>query len=417
MKFVVVTYGTEGDVRPLAALCRALVEKGHEARLLGPAAALGVAKSLGIETTPLAGDVDGGSGAAGSIAGAVEQGANFGGAARAMARIANGHAEAWTRQTLAAAEGRDAIILSGLAAFVGLSVAERLGVKAIGAGFIPITPTAAFPSPFLTPGLVPRQLNAFSHRLVNGLLWRAFRKAMNAARRTVLGLPPRTVGWTSHPMLYGVSPSILPPPADWPGNARICGQWGAPAGDWTPPAELSAFLSAGEPPIYIGFGSMAGFDKPGLSEALLEAADGRRVVFSSGWSGIDPSGLPANIFVVGDTPHSWLFPRTSLVVHHGGSGTAHSACRAGVASVVVPFAGDQFFWAGRLKAIGVASAAVPARTLRGKALKNAIESAERDGIRRRAHAVGQAMASEDGLARALLAIEDIMGQAGGDARS
>jgi sterol 3beta-glucosyltransferase len=88
-----------------------------------------------------------------------------------------------------------------------------------------------------------------------------------------------------------------------------------------------------------------------------------------------------------------------------------------VASVVVPFAGDQFFWAGRLKAIGVASAAVPARTLRGKALKNAIESAERDGIRRRAHAVGQAMASEDGLARALLAIEDIMGQAGGDARS
>jgi len=410
MKFVVVTYGTEGDVRPLAALCRALMGAGHEALLLGPAAALGAAAALGVHATPLVGDIAG-SAEAGSIAGVVAQGGDFGGTASAMAKIANAHAEAWTRQTLAAAEGCDAIILSGLAAFVGLSVAERLDAKAIGAGFIPITPTQAFPSPFLPPGLVPRPLNRFSHRLVNGLLWRAFGKATNAARATVLGLPPRRAVWTSHPMLYGVSPSIVPQPTDWPDNARVCGQWVAPDDDWTPPAELSAFLAAGEPPIYVGFGSMAGFDKSRLSEALLEAADGRRVVFSPGWSGIDPSGLTENICVVGDTPHHWLFPRTSVVVHHGGSGTAHSAARAGVPSVVVPFAGDQFFWADRLKAIGVAPAAVPARTLGGKALKRAIAVAEGAGVRRRASAVGQAMATEAGLGRALAAIEAIMGRA------
>jgi sterol 3beta-glucosyltransferase len=408
MKFVVVTYGTEGDVRPLAAICRALVDAGHEARLLGPAGALGAADSLGVPTTPLAGNVGGAAGETGSIAGVVERGADFGAAAAAMARIANAHAEAWTRQTLAAAEGCDAIIVSALAAFVGLSVAERLGVKAIGAGFIPITPTAAFASPFLPPGLLPRPLNRFSHGLVNGLLWRAFGKAINAARQTVLGLPPRRAVWTDHPMLYGVSPAILPQPADWPGNALVTGQWVARAGDWSPPAALGAFLSAGEPPIYVGFGSMTGFDKRRMTEALLEAAGGRRVVFSPGWSGIDPSGLPGNIFAVGDTPHDWLFPRTSLVVHHGGSGTTHSACRAGVPSVVVPFAGDQFFWADRLKAIGVAPAAVRAKSLGGKALNHAIDAAGGDGRRLRAEAVGQTMAGEDGLARALAAIDAIM---------
>lgn len=408
MKFVIVTYGTEGDVRPLAALAHALVGAGHEARLLGPAAALGMAHALGVETVPLAGNVDGGPAEAGGISGAVEQGGDFGGAAAAMARIANAHAEVWTRQTLAAAEGCDAIILSGLAAFVGLSVAERLGAKAIGAGFIPITPTLAFPSPFL-PRFVPRPLNRFSHRLVNGLLWRAFSNAMNAARGTVLGLPPRRAVWADHPMLYGVSPSILPQPADWPDNALVCGQWAAPAGDWAPPADLSAFLSAGKPPIYVGFGSMTGFDKPRMTEALLEAAVERRVIFSPGWSGIDPAGLPANIFAVGDTPHAWLFPRTSLVVHHGGSGSAHSACRAGVPSVVVPFAGDQFFWADRLKALGVAPGGVRAKDISGRTLRRAIEFAERDVVRGRAHAVGQAMATEDGLSRALAAIDVLMG--------
>jgi UDP:flavonoid glycosyltransferase YjiC (YdhE family) len=32
-----------------------------------------------------------------------------------------------------------------------------------------------------------------------------------------------------------------------------------------------------------------------------------------------------------------------VVIHHGGSGTSHSAARAGVPSIVMPFAGDPFF--------------------------------------------------------------------------
>jgi sterol 3beta-glucosyltransferase len=408
LKFVVVTYGTEGDARPLSALCRALVDAGHKARLLADAATLGTAESLGISTVVLAGDIRGTLRSTGTISHVIKQGSNFNRMVNALAGIANANADAWLRAIVDAGEGCDAIIVSGLAAFAGFSAAEHLGVKAIGTGLIPITQTMAFPSPFLSPKWVPRSLNRTSHRLVNGLLWRAFRRATNAARANVCGLAPRQAGWNGYPMLYGISPSLLPLPGDWPDNAQVCGQWVPPSTGWAPPQTLRDFLAAGDAPLYIGFGSMVGFDQHRPLKEIVAAVAGRRALFYPGWSGVDTASLPANFFVVGDTPHSWLFPKTSLVVHHGGSGTSHSAARAGVPSVVVPFAGDQFFWADRLKQAGVATAAVNGRDLRAQALTSAIEFAEADPVRARARALGERMRAEDGLARATLAIEKIM---------
>lgn len=93
---------------------------------------------------------------------------------------------------------------------------------------IPITPTAGFASPFLPPKWIPRVLNRASHTFVSAALWRAFRAKTNEAR-AMFRLPPRRAVWTEHPMIYSVSPSLLPAPADWPANARLCGQWLAPA--------------------------------------------------------------------------------------------------------------------------------------------------------------------------------------------
>jgi len=405
---VVVTYGTEGDGRPLAALCAALKAAGHEAVLMGAAASLGSAPPLGVATLALAGDMKVASDSAGSISGVVKAGGDFTSTTGALAAIANRNAEAWTRQVLATSQGADAIIASGLAAFVGLSVAERLKIRAIGAGLIPITPTAAFASPFLPPALVPTMVNKASHRMVNGLLWRAFRKAINAARTTVLDLPARQANFTDHPMLYGVSPTVIPPPMDWPADARLCGQWVPPAPDWTAPAALSAFLAGGDPPLYVGFGSMMGVDNDRLLADLIEAAGTRRAIFNPGWSGVDVSRLPENIFAIGDTPHDWLFPRMSVVVHHGGSGTTHSAARAGVPSVVVPFAGDQPFWAARLHALGIAPPPVSRKAGFGRRLAKAIALAEGEDLRIRATEVGRCMAAEDGLADAVAAIEALM---------
>jgi len=297
--------------------------------------------------------------------------------------------------------------VAGLASFVGLSAAEHLGAKGIGSGMIPITPTAAFPSPFLPPKWVPRLFNRASHELVNAMLWKAFRAKTNAAR-TVFGMPPRKSVWRDHPMVYGVSPALLPTPADWPANARLCGQWLAPAPAWTPPPALVNFLAAGAAPVYIGFGSMTGFDNARLLDALVEAMAGQRVLFHPGWSGIDAAALPDNFFAIGDTPHDWLFPRTAAVIHHGGSGTSHSAARAGVPSIVVPFAGDQFFWAERLRLAGVAPDAVNGRRPEVSAFVRALDFAQTSAARASASALGERMRAENGVTDAVAALERIV---------
>jgi sterol 3beta-glucosyltransferase len=406
MRFAVVTYGTEGDTRPLAVLCRALMDAGHEARILADIATLEFADALGVPTTALGGDIRKALMRGAALADTVKRPGGFTSTARTLASIANANTEVWMRQVAAASIGCDAILVSGLAAFVGLSVAEALGIRAIGAGFIPITPTQEFATPFLRPGMMPRWLNRTSHRFVNGVLWRAFRKSTNSARATVCGLAPRHNVWTEHPMLYGVSRHLVPSPRDWPGNAWVCGQWTQPSTDWIPPEALSDFLGAGEPPIYVGFGSMTGFNRQRWLSELVAGLAGRRVLFYPGWSGVNASMLPDNFYVLGDTPHAWLFPRTRLVIHHGGAGTTHSASRAGVPSVVVPFAADQYFWADRLNVVGVA-ACVSGNALNAATLARSIEYAESAEVRCRASALGAKMSTENGIATAISVIEQI----------
>jgi UDP:flavonoid glycosyltransferase YjiC (YdhE family) len=412
MKFVVLTYGTDGDTRPMIALCRALMQAGHSPHLLADRGTLDGAHALGVPCSAIAGDIRGMLDPAAGISGVVEEGASFTRTARALAQIANTHAEAWMRAAVELGQGCDGLILSGLAGFVGLSAAQALGIPAVGTSIIPLTPTAEFASPFLPPRWVPRALHRASHRAANQLFWRAFRTAINRARAAVCGLPPLGALPQGHPMLYGVSPTLLPQPRDWPDNARVCGQWPLPAPAWSPSAPLAEFLAAGDAPVYIGFGSMVGFDRRRMRNVIVDAVAGRRAVFHPGWSGIDTTGLPPNILVVGETPHAWLFPRMSAVVHHGGAGTAHTATRAGVPSVVVPFAGDQPFWAERLRHLGVAPPPLDARKMTARDLSHAIELAERPAVRSRASELGQAMRAEDGLAVGVEAIEGLMAAVG-----
>lgn len=407
MRFVIATYGTEGDVRPLSALARTLMAAGHDVLLMADRATLGTAERAGIPVLALSGDIRGSVDAGTSITNVVARDQRVGDMAKALAGIANASANAWMREILAAARGSDALIVSGLAAFIGLSAAERLGIPGIGASFIPMTETAAFPSPFLPPRSVPGFANRLSHRFVNAMIWRSFRRATEAARFEICGLPPRRQGWTRHPILYGVSPSLVPRPADWPANARICGQWRLPEPEYSPPESLLTFLSAGEAPLYVGFGSMVGFDRGKLLDSVVTAVQGRRALFNPGWGGIDRP-LPPNFHVIGDTPHDWLFPKVSIAVHHGGSGTSHSAARAGVPSVVVGFAGDQAFWGDRLQRAGVAPRPLNGHRLDARDLAQRLQEADTASMRQRAAELRERMRPEQGLATAVHEIERIL---------
>ena len=154
MKLVALTYGTEGDTRPIAALCRALMDAGYDIQLLADAGTLSSARDLGVPCEALAGDIRGTLQSVKVISSFAAGKDSLRATTQALAQLANQNTDAWMRQVLDTATGSDGLIVSGLAAFVGFSAAEKLGIPAIGAGMIPLTPTSSFPSPFLPPPLV-----------------------------------------------------------------------------------------------------------------------------------------------------------------------------------------------------------------------------------------------------------------------
>jgi UDP:flavonoid glycosyltransferase YjiC (YdhE family) len=115
--------------------------------------------------------------------------------------------------------------------------------------------------------------------------------------------------------------------------------------------------------------------------------------------------LPSDVLSIGPTPHDWLLPRTRIVVHHGGAGTTHAAARAGVPSIVVPFGGDQAFWADRLRRAGVAPPAIAHSQLTASRLRNSLALAANPAMAALARTVGAAIAHEDGIPNAVARIE------------
>ena len=76
--------------------------------------------------------------------------------------------------------------------------------------------------------------------------------------------------------------------------------------------------------------------------------------------------------MAGFVPHDWLFDRVSAVVHHGGAGTTAAGITAGRPTLVVPFGGDQPFWATRVKALGIGPHAIPRDRLTAPRLARAL---------------------------------------------
>jgi vancomycin aglycone glucosyltransferase len=104
------------------------------------------------------------------------------------------------------------------------------------------------------------------------------------------------------------------------------------------PEEVEEFLADGEPPVYLGFGSMRASDQTG--RVLIEAARalGLRSILSQGWAGLMPSDPKDadDCLSIGDLNHAKLFPRVAAIIHHGGTGTMQTAARAGTAQVIIP---------------------------------------------------------------------------------
>ena len=133
-----------------------------------------------------------------------------------------------------------------------------------------------------------------------------------------------------------------------------------------------------------------------------------RAILHVPWDDLSVFESTQDMFMVNRTPYSEVFPRCSVIVHHGGAGTTQSSLLAGKPSVVVAHMADQTFWGSELKRLGVAGNVLQRKTLTAKELSKNITFVLNDStMPKKATAIGQKMAGEDGVKNAIQNIESI----------
>jgi vancomycin aglycone glucosyltransferase len=308
-----------------------------------------------------------------------------------------------------AARGCDLLIGGGALQLALRSIGEALEIPYVYVAYCP----ASLPSPDHPP---PKMLFHYPQWLpgsVNRVLWRRdarswndlFRATLNEERARI-GLSPiddvQRYVFTNRPWV-AADPVLAPLPHVPDMRIANTGAWFAP--DETPlPEDLQRFLETGEPPVYVGFGSMRAPQETGplLVEAVRRLE--RRSILSQGWASLAAPG--DDCLVVGDVSHERLFPRVAAVVHHGGAGTTHAAACAGKPHVIVPHNYDQFYWAYRMQKLGVGTSTARRERLTVDALTSALERSLRPEMSARAQTLGARITREGArnAARQLCAI-------------
>ncbi|GGP54618.1 glycosyltransferase [Saccharothrix coeruleofusca] len=398
MRVLLTSWGSRGDVEPLAALAVALRGLGAEARVCAPPDEefAELLARVGVPLVPLGPTVR-------SVVARPER-PTVEDAFRLAARLV---AERF--ETLpAAAEGCDALVATGLMPAGARDVAEKLGIRYVLACFHLLgLPSRQFP-----PGARPGKPSP-EGETDNRVLWQQDAQRVNAlygealnSHRAAIGLPPvdnvRDHVLTDRPWL-AADPVLCPSRGMTDLDVVQTGAWVLPD-DRPLPEGLESFLAAGAPPVYVGFGSMASYVPKDIARVAIEAvrAQGRRVVLARGWAGLTPVDDAEDCFVVGEVNQQALFGRVAAVVHHGGAGTTLTAARAGAPQVVVPQIADQPRWAARVAELGI-GAAHEGSTPTSDSLSAALAAAMGPETRARAEAVsGEVRADGAAVAARLL---------------
>jgi vancomycin aglycone glucosyltransferase len=349
MRVLLTSWGSRGDIEPLAALALQLRELGADVRAcVPPDEEFGeIFGRVGVMPIPLGPSTR-------SIAAGLKAPSPD-----AAFRLAAELVAARFEVLPAAAEGCDAIVATGLMPAGARDVAEKLGIRYVLATFH----IFGLPSHHFAPAARPGRQSSADETDIR-VLWAQdaervdalYREPLNQGRAAIGLRPVENV--RDHVLAGRVWLAADPLLAPWKDLTDLeivqTGAWILPDERPLPP-DLEAFLDAGDPPVYMGFGSMAMRTSPDLARVAIEAAraNGRRLVLGRGWANLAPEFSESDWLGVGEVNQQALFRRVAAVVHHGGAGTTTTAALAGAAQVIVPQIVDQPHWARRVAELGI----------------------------------------------------------------
>lgn len=414
------TSGTLGDILPYIALGKGLIEAGYNVRVAAPRgfAYLFNAESGGtppLQFTPFEGNptdllIEQGDSTPMTLGTNPIRSLQ---ATRSFLQKARPLYRHMLHTAAEACRGAD-LLIHGLPTIWGTHIAEGLGIPAVRANLQPLTPTREFPS-----ALLPFRFslsgigNWFSHWAVTQATWLSWRSEINHARHADFGLAPAqlldpTLKADSHqPLtLNAFSEIVVPRPRDWNAKQLVTGYWRLASPDWTPPQALQKFLDTSPNPIAIGFGSPGTQGYLSMLEEALHLANAQAVLtLPTKWHGEIKS---KNIFPIEYIPHDWLYKRVKVAIHHGGAGTTSASLHAGIPTITMPLAIDQFFWGERIQKLDI-GLSIPQRKLNAENLAQAInETLNNKEMSTKAKVISHALNKEDGIKSAVTQIRKLL---------
>jgi len=423
MKIFINTFGSRGDVQPFIVLGKALKEKGHTVMICtGSRFETEVTKS-GLEYGHITNEAFAILDADNTI---LEDSLGIIGLAKVsfkLIKIAKPINKKMVQNAWDAANDfKPDLVIYHPKALGAVSIAEKFNVPAILISLIPmLAPTAEFP----VPGMPNLKLGGWYNRLTYKLVlmgYNSYIKELNDIRINEMDLKelPKYTGISAMydrspvPNIHAISPHVLSRPKDWPSIYTMSGYiLEEQEEQWAPSAALQEFLATGEPPVYVGFGSMSGSNPERLTNMVIDALTQANVrgILATGWGGLKAIDLPEHILKIEEAPFAWLFPQMAAVVHHGGAGTTAAGLRAGRPTVICPFFGDQPFWGDQVVRLGVGLKVSSQKRLKAEELADAICKVTTDiEIQEAATVLGKKIQSEDGVVNAINTIENIMAE-------
>lgn len=363
MKFVLACYGSRGDVEPSVVVGRELQRRGHDVRmavspnLVGFTEATGLAAvAYGLDTQAL-----------------LDAQRNYWTCRfrtpwniKEMNRLQRENLEisnqCWRQMgaTLTSlAEGADLLFTGLTFEQPAANVAEYYDIPLATLDYYPIRANGQL-LPFLPAPLIRRAWMAG-----DWMNWRAMKKTEDAQRRE-LGLPKAT-RTTSRRITESGSLQIQAYDEVWfPGLAAEWAKYGGQrpfVGTLTMESptdadeEVAAWIAAGTPPIFFGFGTIP-IASPADTLALIAAACaevGERALVCAGSSDFGNAADFEHVKVVSTVNYATTFPTCRAVVHHGGAGTLAAGLRAGVPTLILWTLPDQIIWGAQLKRLKIGS--------------------------------------------------------------
>lgn len=290
------------------------------------------------------------------------------------------------------------------------SIGNEMKHKLIKTYVVPaFTPTKEFTNPLLEFLPVPRFLNKLTYKFANAMLGTVKTPVNNFRKRNFL---PKSKMFLDTPIIYGISPSFISRPEDYPDDHYFTGFWMKQQINQELSEEVKDFITDDKEVLIITFGSMPYQSKTSILDfvnAILEKND-IKILIVKAWGLKDVLiNNSEKILAIDSTPFDLLFPLADYVIHHGGAGTTAIALKAGIPQMICPVLhpfGDQAFWGNQINKMGVGVKPIPLKKLTINNLLDNVSKLRNKNLKIEAKKLKGKIELEDGLLKTKEIVEE-----------